>query len=130
MNNIDISPCFRRPFQLPMLCFSGFDIAESIVSSPACNVINEPMILISTKAMHISQHELLLSFQKLPNLLLSLMFCFLITSWIISLPIKYLFNYIEILVIVRGFGGFNLIVKETIIVVTLIQTQNERKYSY
>lgn len=79
--------------------------------------------------MHISQHELLLSFQKLPNLLLSLMFGFLITTLIISLPIKYSFNYIEILVIVRGFEGFNLIDKETINTVTLIQTQNERKYS-
>lgn len=92
-------------------CFSGFDIAESIESSPACNIINEPMILTSTKAMHISQHELLLSFQKLPNLLLSLMFCFLITSLIISLPIKYSFNCNEMLVIVRVFEVFNLIVK-------------------
>lgn len=106
-----------------------FDIAESIENSLACNAINEPMILISTKAMHISQYELLLSFQKVPNLLLSLMFCFLITTLIISLPIKYSFNYIEILVIVRGFEGFNLIDKETINAVTLIQTQNERKYS-
>lgn len=68
-------------------------------------------------------------FKRFPNLLLSLMFCFLITSLIVSLPIKNSFNYIEILVIVRGFEGFILTVKEIIIVVYLIQPLHERKYS-
>lgn len=68
-------------------------------------------------------------FKRFPNLLLSLMFSFLITSLITSLPIKYPFNYIEMLVIVRGFEGFILMVKEIIIVVTLIQPPHERKYS-